>query len=560
MKLRILLGTAADHDAIFRLRHAVYARELAQHAENETGMLSDDLDAYNISIIAMDGDGLAGFVSITPPGRRFSIDKYIERALLPFPLDEQSYEVRLLTVAERYRHRGLAPLLMYAACRWVDVAGGRRIIALGRQEVLPLYQKAGLQAVGPVVQAGAVRYQLLHGDLDRLRSAASQRRHVTRTLAARVDWQLPVAVEPPPPCYHGGAFFNAVGDGFDDLRRHHDVINADVLDAWFPPSPRVLAALQEHLPWLIRTSPPTDCAGVIRAIAKARDVAPEQVVPGAGSSDLIFRALPRWLRPESRVLILDPMYGEYAHILEHVIGCRVDRLRLRRDENYRVDVAALLERVHRRRYDMVILVNPNSPTGQHLARQDLDRLIAAIPRTTRIWIDETYVDYAGPRESVEPLTAAYPNLIVCKSMSKVYALSGARAAYLCTAAEAAAELRGWSPPWAMGLPAQVAAVNALQDADYYSARWQETATLRRDLADSLRDELGWDVVPGIANFLLCHLPADGRTAAAYIEGARKSGLYLRDAANMGTGLGSHALRIAVKDATTNQRMLEILHR
>jgi len=45
-------------------------------------------------------------------------------------------------------------------------------------------------------------------------------------------------------CFHGEAFFEAVGAGFDDLSRRHWIINADVLDAWFPPAPGVLAALE----------------------------------------------------------------------------------------------------------------------------------------------------------------------------------------------------------------------------------------------------------------------------------------------------------------------------
>src|SRR5262249_43456948 len=145
------------------------------------------------------------------------------------------------------------------------------------------------------------------------------------------------------------------------------VINADVLDAWFDPSPKVLDALRDHLPWLLRTSPPTGCEGMIRAIARARGVASRSILPGAGSSGLIFLALRQWLTATSRVLILDPMYGEYAHVLERVVGCKVDRLQLERQEGYALAPAQLRKAIARG-YDWVILVNPNSPTGQHLHR------------------------------------------------------------------------------------------------------------------------------------------------------------------------------------------------
>ena len=90
-------------------------------------------------------------------------------------------------------------------------------------------------------------------------------------------------------CYHGGAFFEAVGEGFDNLGRHEGIVNADVLDAWFPPSPSVIAALTDHLPWLVRTSPPTHADGLIAAICKEFGLRDENICVCAGSSDLIFR-------------------------------------------------------------------------------------------------------------------------------------------------------------------------------------------------------------------------------------------------------------------------------
>src|SRR5205823_3225601 len=134
---------------------------------------------------------------------------------------------------------------------------------------------------------------------------------------------------------HGGAFFDAIGDTFQDLSRRRGVINADVLDAWFRPAPRVLRELKAHLPWLARTSPPAACEGLIQTIEQVRGIpSTENLLPGGGSSNLIFLALRQWLTPRSRVLLLDPTYGEYAHVLERVIGCRVDRFVLDRASDF----------------------------------------------------------------------------------------------------------------------------------------------------------------------------------------------------------------------------------
>lgn len=119
--------------------------------------------------------------------------------------------------------------------------------------------------------------------------------------------------------YHGGQFFNAIGNDFSNLENSRQVIGADVLDAWFDPSPKVLEKIQSYLAFSLKTSPPIYSEGVVDAIANCRGLSRENVLVGAGSSDIMFNFFPNMLNWQDRVLILDPMYGEYAHILEHVI-------------------------------------------------------------------------------------------------------------------------------------------------------------------------------------------------------------------------------------------------
>ncbi|MHC4108977.1 MAG: pyridoxal phosphate-dependent aminotransferase, partial [Planctomycetota bacterium] len=347
------------------------------------------------------------------------------------------------------------------------------------------------------------------------------------------------------------------GERFDALERRQQVINADVLDAWFDPSPKVQRALRQHLPWLLRTSPPTNAEGLVRTIAEVRGVDPSTVMPGAGSSDLIYLAMPRWVSPASRVLILDPTYGEYAHVLERVIGCHVDRFALHRREDYVVNPDRLKARLQRC-YELVVLVNPNSPTGKYMPAESLQDVLAATPTGTRFWIDETYLEYTETGKSLERSAAASDNTIVCKSMSKAYALSGARAAYLCGPDHLIDELRPLYPPWAVSLPGQVAAVAALQDPDYYHCCYRRTRELRAELKRGLRDDCGLDVVDGVANFLLCHLPAHGPTAAHVAAACRRRDLFIRDVSSMGRALGPRVLRVAVKDSATNKRIVAIL--
>jgi histidinol-phosphate/aromatic aminotransferase/cobyric acid decarboxylase-like protein len=211
-------------------------------------------------------------------------------------------------------------------------------------------------------------------------------------------------------------------------------------------------------------------------------------------------------------------------------------------------------------YDLIVLVNPNNPTGRHIPRVDLERVLRAAPAQTRVWIDEAYLEYVGPDESLEHFAACSESVLVAKSMSKVYALSGMRAAYLCGPMHQLAELIPWTPPWAVSLVAQVAAVRALEDPSYYAKRYAETRWLREKLIDGLRNFGIQEIVPGRANFVMFHLEEEHPAVESLVKESRESGVYLRDASSMGTHLGTRALRIAVKDNRSNQIILETLER
>ena len=557
---RIVLTMAApeDMDAIFRMRHRVYATELGQHEENAEGRLRDSLDAFNAYIVAKVGGCLAGFISITPPGgASYSVDKYFARDEAPVPFDDGLYEFRILTVDEAHRGGPVAPALMYAALRWIEERGGRNIIAVGRADLLDFYAKAGMRSTGKRVQSGAVAFELLSCAVGEAHARLLEYADVRSWIDRRIDWRLDAPTGDRRAAHHGGAFFDAIGREFDDLSRIDGVINADVLDAWFPPAPGALDALQSRLAWVVRTSPPTGSEGLVARIAGARGVPPESLLPGAGSSALIFLALRDWLGPSSRALILDPAYGEYAHVLDNVIGCRVRRFPLDRENGYLVDTERLEAEI-RKGCDLVAIVNPNNPTGRHIPRAALEEMLHRVPQETTVWIDETYVDYVGAGESLERFAAASRNVVVCKSMSKAYALSGLRAGYLCGPARLIEPLRAATPPWAVSLPAQIAAVKALEDPAYYAARYAETHALRARLAEGIESLGGVEVVPGIANFLLCLLAPDRPTAETLLAACRERGLFLRNAALTAPLLGDRAVRIAVKDATTNRKMLAVI--
>ena len=356
-------------------------------------------------------------------------------------------------------------------------------------------------------------------------------------------------------CFHGGAFFDGIGVEFNNLSEKNKIINADVLDAWFPPAPKIQEIIESDLPWIIKTSPPTNSEGFIKTISEHRNLNQNSILPGAGSSDLIFRVFNHWLKPSSKVLILDPTYGEYSHILNHVIKCKVERLKLRREEGYKINIDKLREKLNQR-FDLFIWVNPNSPTGLHISKQEVENILLKDNLCERIWIDETYIEYAGRNQTLEQVAEKSNNIFVCKSMSKVYALSGLRTAYLCANPKNLRQLKKITPPWVISLPAQIASTYALKEEDYYLKRYKETHELRDNLKSEVK-KIGIDeIIPGIANFIMFHFKSEKFSASAIVNECKKQKLYLRDISGMGSSFNDNAIRMAVKDINTNKKMIK----
>lgn len=353
---------------------------------------------------------------------------------------------------------------------------------------------------------------------------------------------------------HGGDFFRAIGLDFRHLSRSGEVISADVLDAWFDPAPRVIETLREHLPFLVRTSPPTYAEGFVEAGAEARGLDAATILPGAGSSSLIFACLPVLIDRGARVLVLDPMYGEYAHFAASQLDANLVRHELAVGNGFAVDTDSLIRATVELAPATVLLVNPNSPTGVHWPRQEFLRWLDGVPETTLVWVDETYVDYVGAGESLETETARRRNLIVLKSMSKAYALSGLRVAYLVAPAPLYHRLALRVPPWPVGLAAQVAAVEALRDSEYYAARYQETHRLRQEVSLRLSAIPGLRVHASQANFYLAEMARARETAARL----RERSIFVKEFDDSTKALSSHHLRISVKDREQNARIAEAL--
>jgi histidinol-phosphate/aromatic aminotransferase/cobyric acid decarboxylase-like protein/GNAT superfamily N-acetyltransferase len=532
-------------DQISILRHTVFAEELHQYEVNSEGRITDPGKHF---IACMDGNILAGYISLNPPSSKgYRLSKYFSKEALEqsiFTLCGErlssTYEVRGLTVHPKYRGRHIARQLMESTLRFILQNNGTDIIGMSHSAVIQIYREVDMTVFEKqAVQYNDIEYYPMHLDV--------------QTAVARYQNRM-ASDEEEGVCYHGGKSWER--SRFDFTVRDSLVI-ADVLDSPFPPCPEVLQILREQLERCCRESPPTHCEELIETIAEIRGVNAKHVSVSSGSSSLMFSFLPQLLNKDSQVLVLSPMYGEYNHILTHLIGCSITNFTLHRENGFQIDANELVQQA--RQHDAVIFVNPNSPTGVYC--EEMNEIMFRIQdeqesptRCKMIWVDETYIDYLPNAQSLEAFVQSAPSLIVCKSMSKCYALSGLRVAY--AVGQKITELKVFIPPWSVSLPGQLAAIAALKNPSYYREQYDIIHRQRTILNEKLQQQ-NFSVLPGVANFILTFLPDTTKhTSSSFIEACKEKGVFIRDAQNMGTTLGDNSVRFAIRSSKENERVIE----
>jgi histidinol-phosphate aminotransferase len=290
---------------------------------------------------------------------------------------------------------------------------------------------------------------------------------------------------------------------------------------------------------------------LVERMAQLYGVRPTQVLVGRGSDeaiDLVVRAFCR--AGEDSVVITPPTFGFYK-VAARIQGAEVIEAPLR-SPGFALDVDAVLAAAQDAK--IVFLCSPNNPTGSLLPEDTILHLCRALSGRALVVLDEAYVEFAA-RESLAGRLDEFPNLLVLRTLSKAYALAGARLGTLLAGEEVIGLLRRIIPPYAIPA-ATVEEVLALTEAPQ---RAQAAARIRTLLAERgrMRERLERNpavvrVHPSDANFLL----VECRDARGFLAAAKAAGLIVRDFSSA-PGLAG-CLRISVGTPDQNRRLMDAL--
>lgn len=287
----------------------------------------------------------------------------------------------------------------------------------------------------------------------------------------------------------------------------------------FGPSPKAVAALRGALSRVNRY-PDGGAFYLKRALAKKFGSDAKRIVLGNGSDELIVLCLRAFAAPGDEVVTAKPTFLIYR-IGTEVAGARPVEVPMR---GFRYDLDRMAEAVTEKT-KLIFIANPDNPVGTYVTKKELAHFIARVPERCLIFLDEAYYEFAASRRDYPDGTAFLdrPNVIVARTFSKAYGLSGLRIGYAFAHPDVAKAMNKVREPFNVNSLAQTAAIAALGDAAFLGRVVRTTEREKKTLSRALR-RLGLEPIDSATNFLLVRC---GPGAGELYEKLMKSGVIVR---------------------------------
>jgi histidinol-phosphate aminotransferase len=333
------------------------------------------------------------------------------------------------------------------------------------------------------------------------------RRRFTGALSAAVGGAL-VASSRPAPATQVGAAPAAPGRPLVDLSSNENP---------YGPSPEALEAMTRSQ--AVAGRYPDDAETLaLEAIARHHGVAPERVVLGCGSGEILRLCDAAFLAAGKAVVAAEPTFEA---VLFYAKATRAEAVKVPLTADHRHDLAAMAAACDART-GLVYVCNPNNPTGTIVSAVEMQAFLERVPPTAVVLVDEAYHHFveSPAYSSVVDWIPSRPNVIVARTFSKIYGMAGMRLGYAVATEENAKALRAhasWSNANAAVLAAAVA---SLEDPALVARQKGRLNGTRQRLVEALRRD-GRRIIPSETNFVMIHV---GRDVQPVVDGFRERGI------------------------------------
>ena len=301
--------------------------------------------------------------------------------------------------------------------------------------------------------------------------------------------------------------------------------------------------------------PDKDYRDLKRVIASYAGIPVDSISLGNGVMPLLAAAL-RALQLR-RCLVTVPAFAEYRRVFA-AQGVEYHTLLLREDLDFLLDCDAVLKELGRTGAEALLLANPHSPSGSLLTARALRSLQEAVSSLgVTIIVDEAFIDYV-PHESLSSIAVHAPKLIILRSPTKFFALSGLRLGYAISNPITRVRMDATLPLWPVDATAAAAVQLALEDTAHSERTRETNASDRCWLAEQLA-ALGLKVFPASANYLLIRLPDNVAGLCFWRRLVLEHGVVVRICGNF-EGLTNQHIRIGVRSRSENQILIAAMTR
>lgn len=288
---------------------------------------------------------------------------------------------------------------------------------------------------------------------------------------------------------------------------------------------------------------------LIKAVASKTGLEPEQVVLGNGSNDVLDLIARVFLAPGRSAVFAQFAFAVYP-LATLSIGAE---LLVVPAKNYGHDLDAMRAAI-RPDTRIIWIANPNNPTGNFLPYPEVRAFLESVPKDVVVVLDEAYNDYLPPADRVDVAgwIKDFPNLVVCRTMSKIYGLAGLRIGYALASAAVADLMNRVRQPFNVNNLALAGALAALDDDAFLQASYELNCRGMAQIIGGL-DKLGLEYIKPHGNFVTFRLG----NAAAVNQKLLQQGVIVRPIAGYGL---PEWLRVTIGSEPENGRFLEALEK
>ena len=334
-----------------------------------------------------------------------------------------------------------------------------------------------------------------------------------------------------------------------------DLVRLDSNENPFGPSPLAIEAIRRSISESHRY-PDNDCIALRQRLSELHGVSVEQIMVASGSTGVISLLCHASLGRGLNAVTSERSFIVYG-VAVQAMGAQLIEAPMRENG---IDPDAILATINSDTR-LVLLANPNNPTGTMIDAAQIEKFIARVPPHVIVILDEAYHDYAAHFAQLRKVECTHSleyvrqgtRVVVLRTFSKAHGLAGLRIGYGIGPAELLSSCAAIQDTYSVSSVAQSAALAALDDQTHISNAVSNNAEQAEVLSGALKN-LGFAVSPTWGNFVYCEL---GRDAAQLSERLREQNIIVRP---LGPWGAPNCIRVSIGTPAQNQKFIEALRR